>query len=271
MSEGPGRVVLLGHPLGHSLSPVFQNAAFRAAGIAVTYEALDTPRSALTETVAALRRQRGAGNVTVPHKEAMLALCDRLTFTARAVGAVNTFWTGPDGALVGDNTDAPAFDATVRQLVALPAGATVAVLGAGGAAAAVLHALKGWVDPAIRLYARTPTRAERLVQRMQVRASIHASAADAVQGALLVVNATPVGLRAEAAPVAADALPPDCAVYDLTYRQGDTALVQAARDRGLRATDGLGMLIEQGALAFERWFGIPADREVMWDALRMPR
>ena len=115
MNPLPERLVLLGHPLGHSLSPALQNAALRAAGIPLTYEPVDVPRSVLDDTLADLRRKRAAGNVTIPHKEAVRAACDRLTDTARAVGAVNTFWTAVDGALVGDNTDVGGFAAYAGQ------------------------------------------------------------------------------------------------------------------------------------------------------------
>ena len=120
MNERPERLVLLGHPLGHSLSPVFQNAALRAAGIPLVYELLDIPRSVLDETLGTLRRKRAAGNVTTPHKEAVGAACDRRSDTATAVGAVNTFWTAVDGALVGDNTDVGGFEAAIRELIGAP-------------------------------------------------------------------------------------------------------------------------------------------------------
>jgi shikimate dehydrogenase len=271
VQPGPGRLVLLGHPLGHSLSPLFQNAALRAADIPVLYELLDVPRSALEETLAELRRQRAAGNVTIPYKEAAFAACDRLTETARAVGAVNTFWTSIDGAFVGDNTDVGGFQAAVEQLIGVDAAARaqrVALLGAGGAAAAVLHAMEGWSKARVRLYSRTRARAEQLVQRFRISADVVSSAAEAVADATLVVNATPIGLRDEQLPLPLESLPEGAAVLDLAYRIGETALVRGARTRGHRAMDGLTMLVEQGALSFERWFGVTADRNAMWDAIR---
>ncbi|MEX2177873.1 MAG: shikimate dehydrogenase [Gemmatimonadaceae bacterium] len=269
MREFPGRLVLLGHPLGHSFSPKFQNAALAHAGIPLSYELLDVPRSALDDTVATLRRERAAGNVTVPYKEPFRALCDRASETARAVGAVNTFWTAVDGALVGDNTDVDGFRAAARELLGARApNGPIAVLGAGGAAAAALYAMKGWENARFRMYARTRDRAEQLARRLEVDATFADSAADAVRGAALLVNATPVGLRDDSVPIAPDGLPDGIAVLDIVYRAGETALVRQARARGLRALDGAVMLVEQGALAFERWFGIPADRSVMWAALR---
>jgi len=273
MKARPERLALLGHPLGHSLSPLMQNAALRAAGIPLTYEVLDVGRRALDATIESLRRTRAAGNVTIPYKEDVLAACDRLTATARAVGAVNTYWTAIDGALVGDNTDAPGFAAAADQLLGgVPPASTLAVIGAGGGAAAVLHAMEGWRPREVRLYSRTMARAQSLAKRFP---SLNITVVDTAQAATrstsLVVNATPIGLRDEAVPVDVGALDPEAAVLDLVYRPGETAWVRAARARGLRAQDGLAMLVEQGALAFERWFSVRPDREVMWSALRASR
>ena len=273
MSAWPERLVLLGHPLNHSLSPLFQNAALRAAGIHASYEALDVPRSAIEQTIESLRRERAAGNVTTPYKAVVFDACDRLTSTAKAVGAVNTFWTAIDGAIVGDNTDAGGFQAAVKELIDQPrTGEVVALLGAGGAAAAVLHAVERWPAARVRVYSRTPERAEQLVMRFKVDSEVVTTAAAAAVGATLVVNATPVGMRAEdVAPVAVEELSSSAAVLDLTYRTGETALVRHARARGLRAMDGLTMLVEQGALSFERWFGMVPDRDAMWDAIKAKR
>jgi shikimate dehydrogenase len=269
VSAGPERLVLLGHPLGHSLSPSIQNAALRAAGIDLVYTPLDVPKSALAATMRELRRTHGAGNVTIPYKETVGALCGRLTATARAVGAVNTFWVAIDGELVGDNTDVEGFSAAVEQLVGSPRpGERVGLLGAGGGAAAVLKAMEGWPDVTVRLYSRTRDRAEALARRFAIETTICASADDAMQSATLVVNATPVGLRAGEMPVEPAALAPGCALFDLAYAPGETTLVRAARARGHRAMDGIVMLVEQGAAAFERWFGQRADRDAMWGAIR---
>lgn len=268
MTSFPERLVLLGHPLGHSLSPLLQNAALQSAGIPLRYEPLDVPRSVLDDTLADLRRTRAAGNVTIPYKEAVRAACDRLTDTARAVGAVNTFWTAVDGAMVGDNTDVGGFHAAVKALLGTTReNEVVALLGAGGGAAAVLHAMEGWSGARVRVYSRTQQRAEELVQRFKVPAEVVRSAESAVENATLVVNATPVGLRDDTVPVGVHSLPKTSAVLDLAYRIGDTAFVRDARARGLRAMDGLTMLLEQGALSFERWFGRAPDREAMWKAI----
>lgn len=272
MITTPERLVLLGHPLGHSLSPVFQNAALRAAGLDLVYELVDVPRSVLDETLAELRRVHAAGNVTTPYKESVMAACDRVSDTAKAVGAINTFWTAVDGALVGDNTDVGGLQAAVRKLLERePADQTVALLGAGGAARAVLHAMEGWGSSTVRVYSRTKTRAEDLVKKFAVPAEVSRSATAAVEGATLVINATPVGLRDDTLPVEVHALPRQCAVLDLAYRLGETAFVRDARARGHRAMDGLTMLVEQGALAFERWFSVAPDRAAMWESLRVTR
>lgn len=268
MTPWPERLVLLGHSLGHSLSPLFQNAALRAAGIPATYVTLDIPRSALPETIEELHRSRMAGNVTIPYKEAVRDACDRLTDTARRVGAVNTFWTAVDGALVGDNTDVGGFEAAAQELLGAPKeGEVVALLGAGGAAAAVLRALEGWPGCRVRMYARTPARGQELMKRFDVPVEVVDSPERALRDATVVVNATPIGLRDDAMPAPIDALTPGAAVLDLAYRRGGTAFVRAAGARGHRALDGMTMLIEQGALAFERWFGRLPDRDVMWSAV----
>jgi shikimate dehydrogenase len=273
MNELPERLVLLGHPLGHTLSPQMQNAALRLAGIALTYEPLDVPRSVLQDTLAELRRVRTAGNVTLPHKEAVRTSCDRLTETARAVGAINTFWTAVDGALVGDNTDVGGFTAAARELVGAPReGEVLALLGAGGAAAAVLHAVEGWPGVRVRLYSRTRSRAEDLLKRFKVPAEIMRSAEIAVDEATLVVNATPIGLRDDTVPVGVESLGAGSAVLDLAYRgSGETAFVRDARAKGHKAMDGLTMLVEQGALSFEAWFGVAPDKAAMWEAVKPKR
>lgn len=271
MRPWPGRLVLLGHPLGHSLSPLLQNAALRAASIPLEYSLLDVPRSGLDDALDELRRTRAAGNVTSPYKEAVLAECDRLTDTARAVGAVNTFWIAVDGALVGDNTDVGGVEAAMRALGAPTEDATVALLGAGGGGAAVLRAVEGWRGARVRVYARTRARAEQLVKRFSIAAEVVDSAEDAVRGATIVVNATPVGLRDDDVPVAMNAIAAGSTVLDLAYRAGETAFVRLARARGNPAADGLTMLVEQGALAFERWFGLAPDRDAMWSAIASRR
>jgi shikimate dehydrogenase len=265
----PSRLVLLGHPVGHSLSPQFQNAALRSAGIPVVYEALDVPPERLPRVVGELAEACAGGNVTIPHKEAVAALCGRCTSLADRVGAVNTFWVDEGGVLVGDNTDVGGVEWLVRRTVGeLPRAQRIALLGAGGAAAAALAAIEAWPGCEVTLYNRSATRAARLAARFPVVTRTTQSADDAVREAAIVINATAAGLEGDEHPVSVQALSPGAVVIDLVYRRGQTSWVRAARSRGLRASDGLPMLVEQGALAFERWFGIEAPRAVMWEAVR---
>ncbi len=264
--ERPSRLVLLGHPVAHSLSPVFQNAALAHCGIPMRYETLDVAPDVLGATLDALARDRVGGNVTIPHKQAVAARA-HCTALAERVGAVNTFWHD-DGALIGHNTDVAGVVASIRALGFDGIDrVSCTVLGAGGSAAAVLVALDSMGCTAITVAARSVDRARRMVDRLAVSARVTANVDDAVQSTALVVNTTPVGMMDDAMPVALASLPPTAAVFDLVYRGGETAWVRGARALGLRATDGLGMLLEQGAAAFECWFGITAPREVMRRAL----
>ena len=270
MTDLPGRLVLVGHPVAHSLSPVFQNAALDAAGIPLRYEPLDVAPTELGAMMGLLADARAAGNVTVPHKEAVYAWCKRRTPLAERVGAVNTFWT-EDGALVGDNTDVGGFTFAVQRLLdRKPEGLRLGMLGAGGAAAAVCAAVEQWADSRVVIHARTHERAEQLAARFPTVARAVESQMDTIDGCDLLVNATPLGIDGELMPISPGTVPHEVAVLDLTYRRGRTPFVKACRARGLRADDGLPMLVEQGALAFERWFGAPPDRDAMWRAIRAP-
>lgn len=265
-AERPTRLVLLGHPVAHSLSPVFQTAALRDAGLPIRYDALDVPPSSLDLTLAMLARERVAGNVTIPHKEAIASRA-RCSPLARRVGAVNTFWH-EHGVLVGHNTDVAGALATIARLQpsrSVPRRA--AVLGAGGSAAAVVVALTELGCAEIAMFSRTSTRAQQLAKRLAIDLQVTTSAAAAVAGADLVINATPVGLEGDDLPIEPAALEHDAAVFDLVYRAGETAWVRTCRAAGHQALDGLPMLIEQGAAAFECWFGTPAPRDVMWRAV----
>jgi shikimate dehydrogenase len=263
----PGRLVLLGHPVAHSASPRFQNAALRSAGIPLTYEALDVAPEQLDETLRALAAERAAGNVTIPHKEAIYARCAVRTAVAERAAAVNVFWH-ENGRLHGDNTDVAGVEVMAKALLQGNCdGARVALVGAGGAAAAVLCAVEGWHGASVKLYNRHMPRAHQLAARFAAFTTPASSLSDALDGATLVVNATPVGMSGSAFPVAIDELPGGAAVFDLVYKPEETAWVRAAREAGHRAADGEGMLLEQGARAFERWFGREPDRGAMWRAM----
>jgi shikimate dehydrogenase len=255
--------VLLGHPVSHSLSPVFQNAALRASHIPLVYEALDVGGRELRSVLRQLRASNGAGNVTIPHKVTIHDLCDELTDLAAKVGAVNTFWVDSN-KLHGDNTDVGGFDAAARALLGgETADARVVVVGAGGAAASVLAAIDDWPGATATVVARHTERAVGLAKRFPDVARAEKSLERAVREATLIVNATPVGQHDEDQPVDVALIPKSAAVLDLVYRRGGTPWVNAARANGIRAADGLPMLLEQGALAFERWFGKEPDREAM--------
>jgi len=273
----PSRLVLLGHPVSHSRSPAMQEAALRAAGRPGRYEALDVPPGGLGDALARLRDEGAAGNVTIPHKEAVAAAAVRRSPVAQRVGAVNTFWHEADG-LVGHNTDVAGARAAVAALWSPELeGRPVLLLGAGGAAAALLVALESVPHGGVEVVARSPDRAERLAERTGVRVTVTAAAvAAAVAGATpaqvgragLVVNATPIGQREAGEPVPVGWLAPDAAALDPVYAPDGTPWVRACRLAGRRAEDGLRMLVEQGAHAFVRWFGVEPDRTVMWRALQ---
>jgi shikimate dehydrogenase len=266
------RIVLFGHPVAHSLSAVFQNAAIAAAGIAAQYEAVDVAPGSFAAVFAGMRDTDGAGNVTVPHKAAAFAACDARTAVAERVGAVNTFWVEA-GRIIGDNTDVIGVRAAIASLgVTSLRGVRVALLGSGGAAAAVLAAL---CDEAatVRIWSRSPARGEALRARF-ARPSVHVTSDidAACLGADLIINATPLGLTGDALPMAPERLNASARVLDLAYRRiGTTPWVTASRAAGLRAEDGLTMLVAQGAAAFRQWFGFEPDVDVMWDALRRAR
>jgi shikimate dehydrogenase len=267
MTPSPGRLVLLGHPVSHSLSPVFQNAALDAAGIAVRYEALDTPPGLLHVTLDEAKADGWAGNVTVPHKEAVFARCSEVSPIGKRVGAVNTFRASRDG-IVGHNTDVDGFRDAIEQLIgSRPEGQTFGVLGAGGSAAAVLAAIETWPGCRALVTNRSHDRLHGLVERFSSVAR-PSDVTEIAGSADILVNATSLGLREDDdLPIDVHALATDAAVLDLVYSAHGTRLVREAERRGLRAADGLSMLVGQGAAAFEWWFGIAPNRDVMWRSL----
>jgi len=260
------RLGVLGWPVAHSRSPEMHNAALAALGLSGwRYQRLPVPPELFDDTVRALGGAgfRGA-NVTVPHKEAALALASEASERARAIGAANTLTFPPDGDIEADNTDAPGF---LAALPVSPQGLTAVVLGAGGSARAVVWALLGEGAADVAVWNRTPARAEGLVGELGGRVVGEVGPAD------LLVNCTSVGVREPAEtfkslPVTADALRGYKCIIDLVYRRGDTALIRAARSRGAAVVDGLEVLVRQGALSLEGWTGRAAPIETMRAAAR---
>ncbi len=262
----PSRLVLLGDPVAQSLSPRFQSAAIAAAGLTVSYEAMQVSAHDLPRVARELAAERAGGNVTIPHKAAMLALCAEVTPVAQQIGAVNTFWV-EGGKLFGDNTDVGGFDKAARNVLGSVDRRSVALIGAGGAAAAVLGAVGSWPGATVRIFSRRLKSAADLAARFGDFVRAESSAAAALHGAMLVVNATPVGMSDGTLPFPIADLTPRAVIIDLVYGKRGTPLTRAAAEAGFVASDGTDMLVEQGALSFERWFGFAPNRTVMRTAL----
>ncbi|HVF40605.1 MAG TPA: shikimate dehydrogenase [Gemmatimonadaceae bacterium] len=262
------RVVLLGHPVSHSLSPVMQNAALEAAGLELRYEAVDVMPESLGDLMTSLAEIPSAGNVTLPHKVAAFGLMSHRSDVAARVGAINTFWRQNDGGLYGDNTDVGGFLSFAEESLGVaPANPRIAVIGAGGAAAAVLAAASSWQGSTVRVHARNLHRARNLCARFSDVATVAPMAEEAVAYADIIVNATPIGMTDDRHPVPLELLDRGARVLDLVYRPGETSWVRAAREKGHNAHDGLRMLLHQGAASFRRWFDIEPNTSAMWDAL----
>ena len=262
------RLVLIGHPVAQSLSPVMHNAALASAGIPLRYEALDVLPGDLDRVLADLARDNVAGNVTVPHKKRAMTSIVTMSEIAHRAGAINTFWSGKNGVIEGDNTDVSGFDAAVIELLGgMPDGARVAVLGAGGAAGAVLTAIDAWPGATASVHARDLARAVAMRMRHSVVVRACSMRDPCLADADIVVNATPIGMGTDEIPEELDRLAPHAAIFDLVYGHEETVWVRAARLRCHAASDGLRMLLYQGVAAFERWFATTPDQAVMWNAL----
>ena len=258
------RLGVAGWPVAHSRSPAMHNAALAAVGLEHwRYQHLPLPPELFAEAVRALPAVGFAGiNVTIPHKEAALALADDATATARAIGAANTLTFGPDGAVHADNTDAPGLIAALGD----DRPRTAVVLGAGGSARAVVYAL-AQIGASVKVWNRTAERARSLADEFGAEAVQELPPAD------LLVNCTSVGLvdplrTFKDLPVGVDALGEYACVVDLVYRAGGTGLLREAKRTGSRAIDGIEILVRQGALSFERWTGRAAPLEIMRRAAR---
>jgi len=253
------RAFVVGHPIAHSRSPLIHGFWLETLGIAGSYERLDVHPDAIDAFLRGLPRSGFVGgNVTIPHKQAAHRAADRLDAAAEAIGAANTLWL-EDGRLVAGNTDAHGFAASLdSQAPGWRQARTALVLGAGGAARAVVFALKeaGFAD--IRLVNRTLARAQELADRFGPGVTAHgwAEAGELSADAGLVVNTSSLGMAGkDALPLDVSLLPGDAIVADIVYVPLETPLLAAARARGLVGVDGLGMLLHQAVPGFERWFG----------------
>jgi shikimate dehydrogenase len=273
------RVVLIGHPVAHSLSGAMQQAAFDSLGIDATYELWDRTSIELPEAITELRSDAFLGaNVTIPHKERVVPMVDRLTDEAHVTGAVNTL-TREGKRLIGHNTDVPGFRIALDRLVGkqkMPRNAVV--LGAGGGARAVVYGLITEGFQRIIVFNRHLHRAEGLVKHfgrsashMELRAMPwHDSIIESeLAKTRVLINATSIGLTSDKSPIPAEALHGDLLVLDLIYAK--TQLLRDAAAAGATVADGELMLLHQGAAAFTLWTGQPAPLELMQEKLAEAR
>jgi shikimate dehydrogenase len=273
------RVVLIGHPVAHSLSGAMQQAAFDQLGIDASYELWDRPPIELADAIAELRGDDFLGaNVTIPHKERVVPMVDRLTEEGQATGAVNTI-TREGKRLVGHNTDVAGFKVALDKLVGkqkMPRAAVV--LGAGGGARAVVYGLITEGFQRIIVFNRHLHRAEGLVKHfgrtaahMELRAMPwHESIIEAeLAKTKLLVNATSIGLTSDESPIPAEVLHAELLVLDVIYAK--TRLLKDAAAAGADTLDGELMLLHQGAAAFTLWTGQPAPLDLMQQKLAEAR
>ena len=258
-------VGLIGNPVEHSRSPKMQNAAFAALGLDHVYELWHTEDDEVAARVASIRDADIAGaNVTVPHKQAVMPHLDEISETARRIGAVNTII--PDGdRLIGDNTDAHGFAASILEAHPDFTPERAIVLGAGGAARAVIVALQQ-MGAEVLIANRTRAKADTLAMELDASAIDWGALAATFPTANAVVNATILGWHDEVvlAEEVLKRLPQNSLVADLTYR--NTPFLQSGAKLGLRKLDGQGMLIHQGVRALELWFGVTPPVDVMAQA-----
>lgn len=256
---------VIGSPIAHSLSPRLHGHWLKTYGIAGYYIPMDVAGDDLETVLRALPKAGFVGcNVTIPHKEAVLALADVVTDRAALIGAANTLIFRKDGRIHADNTDGYGFIANLRQNAPGwdPASGPAAVMGAGGAARAVIASLLEVGVPEIRLANRTRARAEALRQEFGARIVVHdwVQAGNMLEDAVTVVNSSSLGMTGKPEfRVPLDALSPKAVVTDLVYAPLRTRLLEEAAAIGCTTVDGLGMLLHQAAPAFERWFGIRPD------------
>ncbi|ADJ25549.1 shikimate 5-dehydrogenase [Dehalogenimonas lykanthroporepellens BL-DC-9] len=266
MNTGTGLLGLLGDPVAHSVSPAMHNAAIDRLGLDYVYLAFRVTPAGLAGALNGVRALGIRGvNLTIPHKTAALGLLDEVDEAARRVGAVNTV-VNDAGRLTGYNTDIAGFLAALKKHGFAPAGQKAVVLGAGGAARAVVFALRD-AGAEVVIANRSIEKADTLAADTGATAvsTTETELQKALDGAGLLVNATPVGLFPDTGvtPVPGSLLHPGLTVFDTIYRPRRTRLLTEAEAAGCRVIDGLDMLVEQGATAFELWTGQSPDRAVM--------
>src|SRR5579859_3856907 len=265
LSAGHARrwACLLGQPVAHSLSPALHNAAFASLGIDAHYEAWNVAPLALGEAVARLRQADCMGaNVTAPHKQAVVALVDEVSDEVLALGVLNTI-VNQAGRLVGANTDARGLARWMQAVQIEPAGRPAMVLGAGGAARASVFALADLQASSVRVFNRTVERAQDVVTSLRPYlpelelswGTLDEAARPAPAAHAVIINATSLGHHGAAPDVHPSWYSPASVAIELAYNPPETGFMIAARQAGARAENGLGMLLNQAALAFERWTG----------------
>lgn len=265
-------IVLLGHPIAHSKSPMMHNAAFQALQMPYEYRAIDVAPGQLADTIVSLKDKglRGA-NVTLPYKVAIQSLLDDMTPLARRIGAVNTVYVDQKERLIGDNTDGLGYVASlVAQFPQLQLrDISVGIVGAGGAARAIAFTLAEQGVQKIFVTNRTMERAEQLVQSLKDYAHAETVPFQQFERKMseiqLLIQTTSIGMS----PNVHQSIVPDrwlheeVIVSDIVYNPRETMLLRTAKSKGARLHDGAGMLLYQGALSFERWTGIKAPIEIM--------
>lgn len=268
------RVALIGSPLKRRHSAVMHNAAFAAHGIDATYELQPIGPEEVEGFFAEARKPEWLGfGVTAPYKQVAMQHLDEVEPGAAAIGAVNNGMRREDGSLVGFNTDASGFLAAVESMNASLTGKQAVVVGAGGAARAVVWALLDAGVDSVFVANRSPVRAAQLAASLADSGSVVPGSLNgqdltrALESAAIAVNATTVGMTTDGVSFNVGLLPEDSLVFDLVYVPPETPLVQAAKTRGLAVCNGMEMLVRQGEVAFERWTGIASTADIMRDAL----
>ncbi|WP_429368315.1 shikimate dehydrogenase [Paenibacillus sp. DS2015] len=266
-------LAVIGDPIGHSKSPAMHNAALAALGIAGNYGALHVVRDDLGQAITQIKKLGFRGiNVTIPHKIEVMAYLDIIDDSARIIGAVNTI-VNDNGVLTGYNTDGKGYVRSLKEeAIADLSGKRIMILGAGGAARGIIHALSQEAPKTLIIANRSEDKALEMEKEWKSQVDIHGISMDKVSSYLpemdVVINTTSVGMHPHitAVPIDPDGIPAGIVVSDLIYNPLNTELLLRSQDRGCTIHGGLGMFVNQGAYALEYWTGMPAPVEVMRQA-----